>query len=672
MIRPACTLAWILTAFPLLAADVQREELGRGVVAVRAAESAVFIGWRLLATDPRGVAFNVHRVNDGSGQVLLNPTPLAGATHWVDETADFERDNWYFVQPVVDGRELDLSAPFKLPVKVTVRQYLPVPLQVPEGGAAPDNGVYTYSANDASVGDLDGDGEYEIVLKWDPSNSKDNSQSGHTGNVYLDAYKLDGTRLWRIDLGRNIRAGAHYTQFMVYDLDGDGRAEVVCKTAPGSRDGTGAYVANNPLTFAGSKPAFDNEADHRNRDGYVLTGPEFFTIFDGVTGAELATAFYEPPRNRDVNSPNVAPWGDNYGNRVDRFLAAVAYVDGVRPSLILCRGYYTRAVVVAWNWRDGKLTRVWTFDTEDSLPGNADFRGQGNHSLAVADVDGDGFDEIVYGAAAIDHDGRGLHTTRRGHGDALHVSDMDPDRPGLEVFQPHETPAAYGPNALDYRDAATGQLLCGVEGGGDIGRGVAMDIDPRFHGFEFWGSGPTGGLYSVQACDPNVEKGPRARQISPTKPRQVNFGVWWDGDLLRELLDGITISKWDWNVANTRTLLSPAGIASNNGTKATPALSADILGDWREEVIWRSSDSQELRIYTTTIPTEYRLATLMHDRQYRLAIAWQNVAYNQPPHPGFYLGEGMRLTPLTVRRPSPAEPAPGAPPRPAGDARTRN
>ena len=351
------------------------------------------------------------------------------------------------------------------------------------------------------------------------------------------------------------------------------------------------------------------------------------------------TTFYEPPRNAEPDSPDVSAWGDNYGNRADRFLAAVAYLDGERPSLVLCRGYYTRTVLTAWNWREGRLSKVWTFDSDDGTPGHAVYRGQGNHSLSIADVDGDGRDEIIYGAAAIDHDGRGLYSTGRGHGDALHVADMDPHRPGLEAFQPHETPSQYQFQALDYRDARTGESICGVEATGDIGRGVAFDIDPRYPGFEFWGSGSTGGLYNVRTCDPDPEKGPRARQISAAKPRQMNFGVWWDGDLLRELLDGTTISKWDWEAELTRTLLAPPEVASNNGSKATPALSADILGDWREEVIWRTADDTELRIYTTTIPTAHRLPTLMHDRQYRLAIAWQNVGYNQPPHPSFALME---------------------------------
>jgi len=608
------------------------EKLGRGVVAVRSSETEVFISWRLLATDPPGIGFNVYRFTGAGPAVLLTPRPLTGPTYFIDGQAPLNQDNYFIVHSVVNGAEQNENPFVYLPASSPVRQYLSIPLQIPDSGVTPDRVAYTYSPNDASVGDLDGDGEYEIVLKWDPSNSKDNSQSGHTGNVYLDAYKLDGTRLWRIDLGRNIRAGAHYTQFMVYDLDGDGRAEVACKTAPGTLDASGRPIATTPALFQGEIPAVDPEADYRNSAGYVLTGPEFFTIFDGLTGAELVTTHYDPPRNRNPSSPDVTAWGDNYGNRVDRFLAAVAYLDGERPSLVLCRGYYTRAVLTAWNWRDGRLTRVWTFDSDDGTPGNAAYRGQGNHNLSVADVDGDGRDEIIYGAAAIDDDGRGLYATGRGHGDALHVADMDPRRPGLEVFQPHETPSSYRFHGLDYRDARTGEPICGVEGGGDIGRGIALDIDPRYPGFEFWGAGPTGGLYTVGACDDDAVKGPRAREISATKPRPINFGVWWDGDYLRELLDGTTISKWDWQESATRTLFSPEGVASNNGTKATPALSADILGDWREEVIWRTTDNSELRIYTTTLPTQHRRATWMHDRQYRLAVVWQNVAYNQPPH----------------------------------------
>ncbi len=622
-------LAVLLSLASLALAAPPAETLTRGLVAVRSSDTEVFLSWRLFATDPSTISFNVYRLSPPAPAVLLTPKPLSSPTHFTDTSADLTQDNYYIVHAVLNGAETPENPFVYLPANAPVRQYLSIPLVPPDPGATPDGVAYTYSANDASAADLDGDGDYEIILKWDPSNSKDNSLSGYTGNVYLDAYNLDGTRLWRLSLGHNIRAGAHYTQFIAYDLDGDGRAEVACKTAPGTLDGNGRLVGSALMHI-------NPEADYRNSAGYVLTGPEFFTIFDGLSGAELVSAFYDPPRNNDPSSANVSAWGDNYGNRVDRFLAAAAYLDGQRPSLVLARGYYTRAYLAAWNWRDGQLTRVWTFDTDDGNPANLAYKGMGNHNLSIADVDGDGCDEIIYGAAAIDHDGHGLYSTGRGHGDALHVADMDPSRPGLEAFQPHETQSLYKFSALDYKDARTGEAICGVEATGDIGRGVAADIDPRYPGFEFWGAGSTGGLYNVQLCDPDPEKGPRARQVSKSKPKQMNFLLYWDGDLLRELLDGATVSKWDWEKETTTTLFSPEGVTSNNGTKATPSLSADLFGDWREEFILPTTDSTELRIYTTTIPTTYRMPTLMHDRQYRLAIAWQNVAYNQPPHPSVW------------------------------------
>ncbi len=607
----------------------QMENLGRGVVAVRTNSTTVYVGWRLLGTDPDGIGFNLYRATSGGGTVQLT-TNRTQTTDFVDTGADLTKTNSYFVRPVINGIEQAPSASYVLPASAPIQQYISVPLQIPPGGTTPDNVSYTYNANDVSVGDLDGDGEYEIVLKWDPSNSKDNSQSGYTGNVFLDAYKLDGTLLWRIDLGINIRAGAHYTQFIVYDLDGDGKAEVACRTAPGTRDGLG----NNVIL-----PGDDPNADFRNASGYILTGPEYLTIFNGQTGAAMATTNFYPDR------VNVSQWGDSYGNRVDRFLAAVAYLDGKRPSLIMLRGYYgpqsgfsARNEITAWNWRGGQLSRLWWFKAGLGINNNtnSNYIGEGNHNLTVADIDHDGKDEIIRGASVVDDDGEGFYATGLGHGDAIHVSDLDPDRPGLELWQPHEDPGSYGPYGLEFRDVGAGVPLWGVPATGDVGRGVAADIDPRYRGYEAWGSAGSG-YFSATGT-----------QISSSKPSQQNFAVWWDADLLRELLDGTTISKWNWLTGTASTLLSPPGVDSNNGTKATPCLSADILGDWREEVIWRASDNSALRIYTTVIPATNRFYTLMHDAQYREAIAWQNTAYNQPPHPGFFLGEGMNPPPVPL------------------------
>lgn len=623
--------------FVLAASCPGAENLGRGLVALRIAEDTVLVSWRLLAADAPGTGFWLYRITALGEAVRVTEAPLTGPTFYLDRHADPARDTHYVVRAVRDGIEANENPVAYVAAHSPARPYLSIPLEPPPDGVTPAGERYSYEANDASPGDLDGDGEYEIVLKWDPTNAKDNSQAGYTGNVYLDAYRLDGSRLWRLDLGRNIRAGAHYTQFLVYDFDGDGRAEVALKTAPGTLDGAGEPIGVTPARFAGVPPKVDPSADYRAATGYVLTGPELFTLFDGLSGRELMSAPFHPPRNADPASPDVTAWGDNYGNRVDRFLAAVAYLDGERPSLVWCRGYYTRTVLDAWTWRDGRLSRQWTFDSREGGPRSRAVEGQGNHNLAVADVDGDGRDEITYGAAAIDDDGQVLYVTGWGHGDALHVGDLVPERPGLEAFQPHETPALYRANALELRDARTGELLCGVEATGDIGRGVAADIDPRYPGAEFWGSGSTGGLYSSATCEPDASKGPRGRMISSRKPGPINFLVWWDGDGLRELLDGITVSKWNWETGQTQTLFRAEGAAANNGTKATPALSADLFGDWREEIVWRAADNRELRIYTTPLPTDQRRVTLMQDRPYRLAVAWQNVGYNQPPHPGFAL-----------------------------------
>lgn len=605
-------------ALPLGAAPVkpsrQYERLDRALVAVPAPDGGNHVSWRLLATDRPGVEFRLLR----DGRAIAARLTSASSFHDRQGTPGAR-----YTLETIGGRERAVS------VGVWARGYLPIPLDKPADRTTPAGERYGYTANDASVGDLDGDGRYEIVLKWDPTISKDNAFGGYSGETILDAYTLEGKRLWRIDLGRNIRSGAHYTQFMVYDFDGDGRAEIMVKTADGTIDGTGKVLGDAKADWretGGELPQADRTGstilpDGRRiarTQGRILSGPEYITVFDGRTGAALASAPYSPPRGGDTPEARAAIWGDGYGNRSDRFLAGVAYLDGQRPSGVFGRGYYARSTVAAWDWRNGKLTQRWLFDS--AAPGNARFGGQGNHNLSVADVDGDGRDEIVYGSMAIDDDGKGLWSAGLGHGDTMHLGDLDPGRPGLEKFGVHEEVPGNGGFGSAMLDARTGEILWTTPATKDTGRGLSADIDPRYPGEENWNSS-TPYLYTA-----------KGQVIPGAKPRVANFAIYWDGDALRELLDKNRITKWDWKTGTETLLLDAQGATSNNGTKSTPALSADILGDWREEVILRSEDSNELRIYATPFPTMIRRVTLMHDPVYRLGVAWQNTAYNQPPH----------------------------------------
>lgn len=640
----------------------QQEKLDRGFVCIPTAESSSFLTWRLLGSDDTQTSFLLLKDGAVVSDTIRHTTSMRLSSAPISE---------FQLVTLQKGVPTDTIAP------VIFNQRGFHLLQLDRPTTMNDmRGRCSYTPNDCSVGDVDGDGQYELIVKWNPSNARDNSQRGYTGNVYIDCYKLfTGEKLWRIDLGVNIRAGAHYTQFLVYDFDKDGKAELICKTAPGSKDGSGTYV--NAVADLSSMRNADNTKDWRNSNGRIDGGQEYLTVFEGLTGKAVHTIPYYPNRNAQADvsdAPGTFDWDDrtdhsdyaSYGNRGERYLACVAYLAGQkeRPSAIMCRGYYTYAYLWAVDFDGKKLKTRWlhssdtktTYRLTDSsgkttthtppactsgLRRNTMY-GNGNHNLSVADVDGDGCDEILWGSAALDHDGKILYSVGFGHGDAIHLGDLNPDRPGLELFDIHEEKGQY---AWDMHDAATGEILWkGGQRGVDNGRGLAADIaDTRGH--EFWSSY---GGFNRDARNSSPFNAITGQQAGVQRP-SMNFRIYWDGDAYDELLDGTTITKWMsdeaeelgiWITDSIQSSFVSLGMnpASCNGSKSTPCLQADLFGDWREEVIWwnRNNPSQ-LYIVSSTTATKHRVPTLMHDHLYRMGIVWQNCAYNQPPHLGYYL-----------------------------------
>ena len=711
----------------------QLEKLGRGLIAIKT-QDGIYVGWRMFIDEVKGYSKTGMTGTDyalyrGSKKIAL----VTDSTNFLDKEGTVT--DTYKVAPVIDGIEGECCKE----VNVWVNNYIDIPMQVPKAGRSPKGEMfpegqpYTYSANDMSIGDVDGDGELEYIVKWDPSNAHDVSHRGYTGNCYIDCYRLDGTILWRLDMGKNIRAGAHYTQFMVYDFDGDNKAEMCVKTAPGTKmtrfnaDGTvtESYItlpkrdiekgitndddyvctaesykehlidvfmgwSEHPEVVSGRWPktleeCFGIDVTHtyplsrkdaeelvsyfiyeyapsrsdKNHleafEGFIYEGPEYLTMFGG-DGTELDTIDFPVPRGDDglmwgdYSMPRIEPC-----NRVDRFLSGVAYLDGEHPSVIIARGYYTRSTITAYDFKAGHFRQRFAVDSghvamsnpfndnahekEGQNPVWGKLAGQGNHSLSVADVDGDGYQEIIYGAAVIDHDGSLLYSSydylpngklaKLGHGDAMHVARINPDLPGFQIFNVFEGAKA-APYGYALRDALTGKVFFGEYAETDLGRCMIGDVVPGVRGLQVW-------VNDMYDCSGNK---------LDAKLLGTNANIRWAADLTTQITDGVDYlgNKKQTGIINDNThgiMLEPQNTMTNNGTKGNPCLIADLFGDHREELVLRLEDSSAVRIYTNTQVSSHKLFTLLHDIQYRVGVAWQNNCYNQPCYTKFYYASDM-------------------------------
>lgn len=623
--------------------------------------TGMHLSWRMLASDTSDSSFDIYR-KTGNRTIKVNSSPITASSEFTDTGADFGKDNKWILK---SGRKELASYSC---AAGQAKAFIEIPIDKPEArdifraslrsfgttdrynpGDASDR--YTYSAGDCATGDLDGDGEMEIILKWVPSNSSSPDRTGVTGNTVFDAYKMNGTKLWRIDLGPNVRSTFCGTPIIIYDLDGDGKAEVVCKTAEGAVDGQGNIIGNP-------------RADWRSMDeasatfGRTVIGPEFITVFDGQNGRAVDSQKFIPLRF-PLNSWGGIGGSDDLGIRSEQYTAGVAYLDGVHPSAFFVRGGDARTVVAAWNFNDGKLQSLWTFDTSSKEWGS--FSGNGGPNVSVADFDSDGCDEICVGAMVVDNDGKGLVSTKLRGGPALHAGKLVPSRNGIQVFGVHDNGGAIGAfletPALAVFDGCSGEVLWSLGEGVTIGRGIAADIDPEHEGAEIWvgadtpasvggrrpaaGQNPRGMMperQQVQKYDgplKGVRSAATGELICEETPESCNFTVFWDADPQSELIDGTKVSKWNWESRKTETLFSAEGVKAVNTGKLTPCFVGDILGDWREEIIWTTADESALRIYVSDIPASKRMLPLTCDRMYRMSLVWQNVGYNQPAHTSF-------------------------------------
>ena len=589
---------------------------------------------------------------------------VATNTNYFDSTVGTN----YSVAPVINGVEGEKCNP----VTAYNNSYFDIPLSKPDDETIYDpsgNKLATYSffPADCSTGDVDGDGEYEIIVKWTSSEHDVGSPGdpAYSGTVHLAAYKLDGTKLWKNDiaLGKNVYSSAHTVQFLVYDFDGDGKSEVMCQTSLGSKDGQGKYVSNAAQTDEEIKAITDEEnstADYRGY-GRITEGKEFLTVFNGETGVAMDTINLPTTRG----SENGVDYGDDFGNRSNRFVSDIAYLDGEKPYAIYLRGYYfgrngkQRTSIAGISWDGTALSPTYRFDTQKGQEGYYDgayqYVGNGNHNCTVADVDNDGKDEFITGALCMevndDNEFRPKWCTYLQHGDALHIGNYDPTHTGFEFFTVHEdsgTNSLSGNDiTLDFGmsviDAETGNIMFHEGASADTGRGVMANVG-------------AGGYYQIWSAKNSARQSnggtdfTTATSLTGRNTPSMNFRIFWDGDLYDNLLDGVedppkskiyyvNITDWDGrsmsNVFNTKDY----DCVAINGTKANPSLQADLFGDWREEVVCPRTDGNALRVFSTTNTTDYKIKTLMQDPVYRSGVAAEQTAYNQPPHVGFYMGK---------------------------------
>ncbi|MBQ0019541.1 MAG: autotransporter-associated beta strand repeat-containing protein [Bacteroidales bacterium] len=604
------------------------DKLDRGLVAQKAA-TGVYLNWRILGEEYYDVTYNVYR--DGT---KLNAEPLS-VSNYTDKTGT--TSSTYTIKAVVRGVEQDASKS----VKPWSTSYKEIKL-THEGIAS------KLIPNDACCADVNGDGELEILMKFD--NDSEAAQSypkagptvdGKVTGEYsiFECLKLDGTRLWWVNCGPNMGDFQNNEQNIVaYDWDCDGKAEAVMRLAEGS---TIHYANGKTYTIGANGQNGTSWTNYRAATGggtnwFVHDGKEFLVYCNGETGEVYQCIDFPLARFEAGETDLNKAWGDGYGHRSSKFFFGAPYLDGRKPSIFLARGIYTRHKMVALdvNPATHKLTQRWKWYNNTNGP----WKGQGYHNFAIADVDWDGRDEIVFGSMVIDDNGKGLSTAGLGHGDAQHCGDLNPYVHGQEQFCCNEDEQGF-----NYRDATTSKIYAQtLHVGKDVGRAMAGNFTEAYPG----GLGTAWGTISTVA---NAEvSGLDATGVNS------NMRIYWDGDLVSETFNGEKLNDSPGVIAKYGSwtpIYTCAGSLTNNYTKATPCYQGDILGDWREEIIMRTPDNN-IRIYTTPTSTTYRIPTLWADHQYRNAMVWQMCGYNQPPHPSFFLGKTDGITqappPLTM------------------------